>query len=148
MQGADMVEWGDESDHLLEPFSIAANAGGPVPAQINEAVFRAALGGTVYPKAVLKIEPFERGSDWFARVTRFQPERHGDPDDPEGIARENERIGKWRQLFDWFRGHPDLHAPVSITFAEQGFATAYPMFLLALTESGSLVGLATCVVWS
>jgi hypothetical protein len=56
------------------------------------------------------------------------------------------------RLFDWFRCHPDLHAPVYIGFKEPtggAFeATVYPRLFVALTASGSLIGLVTCVVWS
>ena len=62
------------------------------------------------------------------------------------------RVARWHALFQWFRVHADLHSPVYIGFKEilEGeFRTSvYPKLYVALTASGSLVGLATCVVWT
>jgi hypothetical protein len=137
----------DESDHMLSPFCIPAMIGDPVPRKLTEEVFLAAMRGTVYPKAVLKIEPFKRTSDWWKRVGTLHPDYHIVPDQ---MPDEPERVAKWKRLFQWFRTHPELHSPVYIGFKEldQPFTSVYPMFFLALTDAGSLVGLVTFVVWS
>ena len=151
MKGVD-IRWGDESDHTLHPFWIPANAGDPVPKNLTEKVFRAAMRGTVYPDAVLTIEPFKKTSNWLKKVTALDLDYYGGPEeDPDCVAKETARADQWRRLYDWFRNHPDLHAPVYIRFAEPKgveFTSVYPMFFVALTSAGSVVGLVTCVVWS
>jgi hypothetical protein len=142
MQGV-YIGWADESDHLLGPFSIPANAGDTAPRRITEKVFRAALRGTVFPDAILTIEPFKKTSDWWKRVSALHPDLQEDPG-------EHERVAKWGRLFDWFRGHEELRAPAYVGFEEpkEAFTAVYPKFFLALTAAGSLVGLVTCVVWT
>jgi hypothetical protein len=138
------IRWADESDHTLHPFAIPANTGDPAPRRITEKLFRAALRGTFYQGASLAIEPFRKTSAWWQRVTQMDPSL---PDDPEGL----ERVAKWTQLFKWFRGHSELLAPVYIGVEEPkgiDFASVYPKWFVALTASGSLVGLVTCVVWT
>jgi hypothetical protein len=140
-----LIGLGDESDHGLSPFYITANVGDPAPKKLTEAVFRKALRGTVYPDAVLTIEPFKKTSDWWKRVSALHPDYEVVPED---FPNEPERVAKWKRLFEWFVSHPDLHSPVYIGFKSQAFAAVHPRLFLALTTSGSLVGLATCVVWT
>jgi predicted DNA-binding WGR domain protein len=148
-----LIGMGDEGDHTLDPFWIPANVGDPVPNKITEDVFRTAMRGTVYPDAVLTIEPFKTTSDWWKRVSAFHPDYR---DVPEDFPNEPARVARWKCLFEWFRGHPDLRAPAYIGFERprpqrrgqfvEAFAAVYPKLFLALTASGSLVGLVTCVV--
>ena len=137
----------DESDHTLHPFFLPAMIGDPVPKRLTDQVFLTAMRGTVYPKAILQVEPFKTTSDWWKRVATLHPDFFIVPQD---FPNERERVAKWKRLFRWFRGHPELHSPVYIKFAEppETFTSVYPMFFLALTAADSLVGLATCVVWS
>lgn len=144
-----LIGGNDESDHTLDPFRITANVGDPVPKKITEGVFRKAMRDTVYPDARLTIEPFKKTSDWWKRVSALHPDYHIVPED---FPDEPDRVARWNQLFEWFRNHPDLHSPVYIGFKEPAggefHAIVYPRLFVALTASGSLVGLATCVVWS
>jgi hypothetical protein len=105
------------------------------------------MRGTLWPRAVLQIEPFKRTSDWWKRVGMLHPDYHIVPDQ---VPNEPERVARWKRLFQWFRTSPELHSPVYIRFKEpqQTFTSVYPMFFLALTDAGSLVGLVTFVVWS
>ncbi len=139
----------DEGDHTLDPFCIPANVGDPVPKRITEAMFRRAMRGTVYPGTVLIIEPFKKTAAWWKRTATLHPDYAVVP---EEFPHEPERVARWKRLLDWFRGHDDLHAPVYIGFKEviQGafHPTVYPKLFVALTAAGSLVGLATCVVWT
>ena len=148
MEGV-LIGGNDESDHTLDLFWIPANVGDPVPKKITETVFRKAMRDTVYPGALLVIEPFKKTSDWWKRVSALHPDYHIVP---EQMPDEPERVAKWKRLFEWFRKHADLHSPVYIGFKESTDgkfdATVYPRLFVALTASGSLVGLATCVVWS
>src|SRR5262245_41058704 len=59
-----LIGGNDEGDHTLGPFWLPANVGDPVPKKITEAVLRKAMRGTVYPGALLTIEPFKKTSDW------------------------------------------------------------------------------------
>jgi hypothetical protein len=150
MQGV-YIRWGDESDHRLSPFWITANVGDSVPKHLTEKVYSTAMRGTVYPGAILTVEPFKESSSWFTRVTQLDLDYWGGPEvDPDCVAKETARADQWRRLFHWFRSHPDLHSPVYIGFKpnNEEFASVYPQLFLALTASGSLVGLATCVVWT
>jgi hypothetical protein len=144
-----LIGGSDEGDHTLHPFCIPANVGDPVPKKITETVFRTALRGTVYPEAVLTIEPFKKTSDWWKRVSALHPDYEVVPED---FPHEPERVARWKRLFEWFRNHADLHSPVYIGFKKPAkgefHATVYPRLFVALTASGSLVGLATCVVWT
>lgn len=144
-----LIGGSDESDHTLDPFWIPAIVGDTVPKKITEAVFRKAMRGTVYPGALLTIEPFKKTSEWWKRVSTLHPDYDVIP---EEMPEEPERVAKWHRFFDWFRHHADLHSPVYIGFKEppdETFgATVYPRMFVALTASGSLVGLVTCVVWS
>jgi hypothetical protein len=144
-----LIGGNDESDHTLDPFWIPANVGDPVPKRIIETVFRKAMQDTVYPGARLEIEPFKKTSEWWKRVSALHPDYQIVP---EQMPDEPERVAKWKRLFEWFSKHEELHSPVYIGFQEstdgEFDATVYPRLFVALTASGSLVGLATCVVWS
>jgi hypothetical protein len=144
-----LIGGNDESDHTLDAFWVPANVGDPVPKRITEAAFRKAMRGTVYPGAQLTIEPFKKTSDWWKRVSVLHPDYDVVPED---FPNEPERVAKWNRLLLWFCNHADLHSPVYIGFKEptQGefHATVFPKLFVALTASGSLVGLATCVVWT
>jgi hypothetical protein len=141
------IRMSDEGDHTLSPFWIPAMVGDKVPKKLTEEVFRAALRGTLYPGAVLKVEPFRRTSDWWKRVGTLHPDYHIVRDQMPG---EPERVAKWKRLFQWFRTNPELHAAAYIGFQEldPAFTSVYPKFFLGLTGAGSLAGLVTFVVWS
>jgi hypothetical protein len=144
-----LIGGNDEGDHGLDPFWIPANVGDPVPKKITEPVLRKALRDTIYPGARLTIEPFKKTSDWWKRVSALHPDYDVVPED---FPNEPERVAKWKRLFEWFRKHTDIRSPVYVGFRESAdgefHATVYPRLFVALTASGSLVGLTTCVVWS
>jgi hypothetical protein len=144
-----LIGGSDEGDHTLGPFWIPANVGDRVPKKITEAVLRKALRDTVYPGALLMIEPFKKTSDWWKRVSAPHPDYAIVPED---FPNEPERVARWERFFAWLRHHADLHSPVYVGFKEstkrEFHATVYPRLFVALTASGSLVGLATCVVWT
>jgi hypothetical protein len=151
MQGI-YVGMSDEGDHTLDPFFIPANVPPEAslpgkreescPKVLTEAFFRAAMRGTIYPSAVLTIEPFARTSSWWQAVSKVSANSPNDPD-------EQKRVAQWGRLIDWFQGQTELHSPVHIAFAETGdesFAAVVPKFFVGLTNAGSVVGLATCMV--
>lgn len=128
---------------------MTANAGDPVPPTVTEAVFRSALRGTVYPGAVVTAEPFDEASAWFQKVCTPDRDCNGGVEcEPDCERMEAERVGKWRRLLEWGRTHPELHGAAYLGFEAGEFASVYPKFFVALTAAGSLVGVATCVVWT
>ena len=134
----------DEGDHTLDPFYIPVNHGDSVRRQLTEQVFRTVMRGTIYPHAVLTIEPLTQSGSWWKTVSKISSDSPNDPD-------EQKRVRQWGQLFDWFQGQKELHSPGYIGFEESqdgSFATVYPKFFVGLTASGSLAGLVTCVVWT
>jgi hypothetical protein len=143
MQGI-WIGLSDEGDHTLDPFYIPANSGDPVRADLTDQVFRTAMRGTIYPKAVLTVEPLARSSPWFQRVSKISPDSINDPT-------EQKRVAQWGRLLDWFQAQQELHSLAYIGFEESGndgYAAVFPRFFIGLTAAGSLVGLATCVVWT
>jgi hypothetical protein len=93
-----------EGDHTLGRFWIPANVGEPVPKKITEAVLRKAMRDTVYPGALLTIEPFKKTSDWWKRVDEVAQRRPGVggvrrrpsgavlPDDLQAVVLEDRRL--------------------------------------------------------
>ena len=144
IMAGECVGLNDEGDHTLDPFYIPVNSGDPVPKKLNEEVFRKAMRGTIYQGALLEFEPIAKTSGWFQIVSKVDPSY---PDEPGKLK----SIARWGELYDWFAAQKDLHSQVYIGFKEppgEGFAVIYPKLFLGLTAAGSLVGLATCVVWT
>ena len=138
-----LIGLNDEGDHTLDPFCIPVNSGDPAPTQVTEQVFRSSMRGTIYAGAILEIEPFTKSGEWWKIVSKVDPSW---PDEPGKL----QEIALWSKLYDWFAAQKELHSPVYIGFKEpaEDFAVIYPKLFVGLTAAGSLVGLATCVVWT
>ncbi|MBE9182762.1 hypothetical protein IQ268_29950 [Oculatella sp. LEGE 06141] len=131
---------GDEGEHLFLPFYVTANQGAVAPAQITEAVVRSAFGGTIYPQARIVIEPLEEAGQWWESVN-FDKEI-------------NEKLAAWQGMIKWFHSQERLHSLVFVMIGdypldEEAFengGSVFPRLALALTESGSLIGVCGQVV--
>jgi hypothetical protein len=121
-----------ESSSVLSPFYIAANRGDGGYDRASESSIRDAFNGAVYPSAKITISPLqENAALWESFVYA---------DDPPTLA-------KWRQLIDWFFSKDELKSPSFVeigdgdTMSEVNFGCVFPRLVVAVTASGSLVGL-------
>lgn len=130
----------DEGEHLFLPFYITAKQGAVVPAQIIEAVIRSAFGDTIYPQAQIVIEPLEEAGQWWEDVISDEET--------------NENLAPWQGMIKWFHSQERLHSPVFVEIGDYPLddevfgnsGSVFPRLALALTESGSLVGVCGQVV--
>jgi hypothetical protein len=158
MEGIE-IGLGDESGGAFFPFFVTANVGAPAPPVANEEVIRAAFGGTIYPRAVVQAEPLDEGrgfSGAYLKVFRDHAARDEDgslyacpSEDPE------KELEHWRALIRWFLDSRELHGASFVMIGETPLnredrgdnkGCIHPRLVVGLTEGGSLVGIAGCVM--
>lgn len=163
IMAAHHIHEADEECHSLLPFYVAANEGVFTPKILNEETIRSAFGGTIYPFATVVVEPLH---DWVrAKEKEFVDylEEDGYPEDDDEWTYEYDYVKSWRTLTTWFHQQPDLTDAsfISIDIHPDAYqkdpqrqgalnqhngGCVFPRLAIALTPSGSLVGIGSCVV--
>jgi hypothetical protein len=146
------IDMADESEHELVPFYVVANEEVDVPDCVTEELIRSAFGGTIYPYADVLIESLEKEEEWWKKAIK-------DYDYDDDIEYNDQRVSSWFKLISWFKCQPDLHSPVFVSIDINSWKNVdrkgvnlynggcvYPRLAVAITKSGSLVGLFSCVV--
>lgn len=135
------------ADAPPSPFYVVANMGAQVPAQIDEALIRQIFGGTIYPRAGIWIEPLEERGDWWSFMFDESDWNEEDREDLE------ECLQHWRDMMNWFHSQPELHSPVFVQIGKdpldedfENGGCVLPRLALALTKSGSIVGIWTRLI--
>lgn len=126
---------GDEGEHPFLPFYVTANQGAAIPEQITEAVIRLAFGGTIHPEVQIPIEPLDEQGDWWGSVV--------------SDGETNWNLAPWQAMIEWFHSQEELHSPVFVAIGDSDLVntgSTFPRLMLALTKSGSLIGLCGQVV--
>ena len=144
------VGMGSEADDYFHEFFIAANADGPIPDKIDEALIRSKFGGTIFPPATVEVEPLKEAGVWWSEVLY---------DVSESPTQEREaHLRRWRRLIEWFRERPELKEAAFVRIGDYAElnsldvegdvppgtelpASVLPRLVLGLTVGGSLVGL-------
>ncbi|MFE4106614.1 hypothetical protein [Almyronema epifaneia] len=131
------VGFGSESEDYFRPFFVTAARDAPAPERLNEAVIRAAFGGTIYPVAEIVIEPLVPSANGWQRVAK----------------REAETRQAWRNLINWFHSQPELKSPAFVSIgsdplSDDNGGCVFPRLAIALTPAGSLVGICGYVVYT
>src|SRR5262245_23254981 len=130
----------------FKPFFVAANTDDDSPLEITDTLIRRRFGGTIYPPAPILIEPLVENGVWWSKVL-------------QGVAGDHTLkelyLKQWRATIDWFCKKPELHAPAFVSIGERpldrerrNLGCVFPRLVLALTNTGSLVGLFSYVVHS
>ena len=143
------IDLGVENDHDFMPFYIVANEGVDVPDCVTEELIRSAFGGTIYPDADILVEPLAEGEEWWKHATEAY-------DDDIECA---QKVESWLKLISWFNDQVNLHSPVFVSIdidtlediKRKGIdlyngGCVCPRLAVAITKSGSLIGLFSCVV--
>jgi hypothetical protein len=145
-----MIDLGDEGEHIFSPFYVVANDKQDVPASVTEEVIRSAFGGSIYPDAKITIEPLEKPKDLCMETV-----------DLYGMDEyTSDAIRHWEELTTWFRSQSSLQQAVFVSIDtdrivedERGLdlyngGCVLPRLAVGLTKQGSLVGVFSCVVYS
>jgi len=146
---------GSEADSggAFLPFFITANVGVAREAHLDAAAVREAFGGTIYPPAEVVLEPLVEGGAWWQDVVDSYEESYHHPVPPR--AGLNERLRPWRELMRWFHRREALREPSFVSIGEfpmgewggqVNYGCVFPRLALAITRSGSLVGICGEVV--
>jgi hypothetical protein len=145
MEGME-VGLGDEAGVGFFPFFVTANVGTPAAPDVNEEVIRAAFGGTIYPPAIVQIEPLDEERGFLKCYLEELPEYSDNSED---------ELEHWRALIRWFRDNPELHGaslvligetPLNYDDRDENRGCIHPRLVVGLTRGGSLVGIAGCVM--
>lgn len=146
-----------ESSSTFEPFYITANRGAEVPLELTPEFIQLVFCGIIYPQAEVVVQPFQEGNlawDHFVVVTDPTEElKYTAPDDVEEFWEERrQRVGAWQRLFDWFESREELHGSAYVMIgvdeppSDTNRACVFPRLFLAITRSGSLVGICSHAV--
>jgi hypothetical protein len=128
---------GSNSGDPFRPYYAVANAGSKVPRRVTEKKIREVFGGTIYPPTKIVIEPLAEKGEWWKQVVE-------DGSGDEGY------LGPWRVMIRWFRDQESLHGPVFVMIGDDPLdedlttgngGCVFPRMAIALTDSGSLVGI-------
>jgi hypothetical protein len=121
-------------------------------AHLDEATVREAFGGTIYPPAGIVLEPLvEGGARWPDVVDSYEESYHPVP--PRASL--DERLRPWRKLIRWFQRRKALREPSFVSIGEfpmgdwgeqVNYGCIFPRLAVAITRSGSLVGICGKVV--
>jgi hypothetical protein len=135
------------TNSFLGPFFMVANEGAPVVSSITADEVRRAFRGTIYPPAVVRVEPLREGDPWWQDVVAHYA--GGTPEEREAA------LGRWRALLRWFAGQSALREPSFVVIGEEwlgewegqeNLGCTFPRLLVGRTPAGSLVGVAGQVV--
>ena len=142
MDGVSVGMGSESSDHFA-PFFVVANAGTTPPEGLSEETIRRAFGGTIYPQAQILVEPLVEAGLWWTVVKADCGMDGGD----EG----SDCLRPWRSLVAWFGTQPGLREASFVMIGEEPLSDenggcVFPRLALALTASGSLVGICGHVV--
>lgn len=162
IMSAHHIHEGDEGNHKFLPFYIVANEGVFTPKLLNEETVRSAFGGTIYPFAEVSIEPLH---SWVRKKEKEFEDYLEDNEYPEGNEEwdyEYNYVASWRNLTNWFNQQENLKDSAFISIDINAFAykndpqrntqdchnggCVFPRLAVALTTTGSLVGIFSCVV--
>lgn len=170
MTGIEINE--SESTGKFAPFFVTANRDDKLPTELSEQFVRSAFNGTIYPLAKITLAPLnEDGRAWRAfAVTDWRVEfdtsnmfvLHEHKVDPKreaviNAAKEEARLRneqttvRWRELFRWFEAQPSFRDKKFVLIGENqlsdvNYGCVFPRLVVALTASGSLVGIASHAV--
>ena len=128
----------------FSPFFIAARIGHSPPRRIDAELIRARFGGTIFPLAVVLVEPVAEAGRWWGEATY-----DGEIDEPE-------RLAPWKALARWFCDHPEFIDSAFVSIGEGSLdrlpkdalpleaeypGSIWPRLALGLTARGSLAGI-------
>ena len=146
----------DTPDVYFHPFFLAAAVDEPSPRPIDEALIRSMFGGTIFPPAVVAIEPMDEQADWFLQVQGVLAETRAAEEADGRVFDDVGERSRWRSLIRWFREREEFldTAFVSIGTGEEVWRSdkanlprgterdgaVFPRLVLGLTRNGSLVG--------
>jgi hypothetical protein len=144
------VGMGSESSASFAEFFVAAAAGAPSAAVIDEPLVRAAFGGTIFPPATITVEPLREEGIWWSEVSA------------DGEAQPEAYFAPWRALMAWFAEQEafvdsafvrigDYRALLALdraSFPEGTESTGcvFPRLAIGRTRGGSLAGIFGYVV--
>ena len=142
------VGMGTEGNTVFSAFYMVAQlteSGKPVvPRKITEEMIREKFANTIFPLATIKVEPLQADGNWWDAVCA----------DGEG---EENYFDPWHDMIHAFQEHPQLSSPVFVQIGDSRHlsriherdyppgtemtGSCLPRMALALTASGSIVGL-------
>src|SRR5262249_20082829 len=127
-----------EGSSQLRPFFVTANRDDTTPDAIDPALIRAAFGGTIYPQAEITVAPLEeRGWAYDVFVVT--------QDDKGGLPTTGTRDERWRALMNWMKDKAQFRDAAFVMvgnnpLSDTNYAACFPRLAVALTHTGSLVG--------
>ncbi len=142
MAGTEVGMYSSSWDYF-SPFSIAARIGHSPPRRIDAELIRARFGGTIFPLAVVLVEPVAEAGSWWGEATY-----HGAIDEPE-------RLAPWQAMVRWFRDHPAFIDSAFVSIGDSSLdrlprdalpleasypGVIWPRLALGLTRAGQFGG--------
>ncbi|QDT43600.1 hypothetical protein Pan241w_37020 [Gimesia alba] len=122
----------------FDPLFFTANRSALKHKVVSAELIRSAFNGAIYPSAKISVAKLEENCPlWESFVWS-----DGEILEPEF----EENISKWRILINWFKTQTQLHSPVFVEvgdgnkLSEMNFGCVFPRLVVALTNTGSLVG--------
>ena len=134
MEGVE-VGMGSEGGDFFRPFFIAANEGAQVPKIFSELFIRKAMGGVIYPKCPIWVEPLEQRGQWWFEVCRDVNDYS--PDQREAM------LPPWKKMITWFQNENRLHGLAFIRIGDEPIhgGACFPRIAAGITNAGSIVGI-------
>lgn len=141
------VGMGSESSTPFQPFYIVANINTPIPEKIDIELIRSKFGGTIFPPAIITVEPLKEAGIWWSEVLE-----DFDGEEDEDLQRWLEMIA-WFQTQDYFKDTAfvrigDYKALYQEPYNQDEFpedigdmGCVFPRLAVGLTHHGSLAGI-------
>ncbi len=139
------VGMGSEAGDPFHPFFIAADEAVDVPEKISQALIRARFGGTIFPQAIITVEPLRGAGAWWLSIKDMEDEENPNYLEP------------WQAMIAWFGGRAEFIDTAFVCVGESSLLMALspdemppgtviapcvlPRLALGLTRRGSLCGL-------
>ncbi|MGL5510557.1 MAG: hypothetical protein ACRDB1_13130 [Microcoleaceae cyanobacterium] len=141
------VGMGSESSTPFQTFYIVANIDTPIPEKIDIELIHSKFAGTIFPPAIITVEPVEEAGIWWSEVL----------EDFDG--EEDECLQRWLEMIAWFQTQEyfkdtafvrigDYKALYQEPYNQDEFpedigdmGCVFPRFAVGLTHHGSLAGI-------